>query len=441
MTLSDLKNKKIAIVGMGVNNKHLAEYFRARRINFDIVEGWKRADDLIGRLEIYEIIFRTPGLPYLSKSIQHAKQKGVVIHSQTKLFFDLCPCPIIGVTGTKGKGTTATLISRLLEAETARQGRKTKIWLGGNIGNDPFEFIDKILPDDIVVLELSSFQLQDLGRSPHVAVVLKITPEHLDYHKSVEEYIDAKKSIVAYQTHSDFAVINYDLEVTRSFAAHTEGSLVWNSTTQKVKPGSFVQGEKIFLNDREIMPLSQVKLIGRFNLENVTAAIAAASCLGVRDPQVIRDSVASFQGLAHRLEFVREVGGVKFYNDSSSTSPEAAQAALSAFDDPVVLIVGGSEKKANYSGLATSIAQSKIKALIPIGKTGPKIVQLAREAGFEGRIASDDLRDMAKIVSAANKYAEAGDIVLLSPASASFDLFSDYKQRGELFKEFVNHLG
>jgi UDP-N-acetylmuramoylalanine--D-glutamate ligase len=179
MKLVDLKNKKIAIVGLGINNRHLAEYFKKNDIKFEIVDGWKTPDDLVGKLDNFEIIFRTPGLPYLSKAIQQAKQKGVVIYSQTKLFFDLCPCPIIGITGTKGKGTTATLIDLILRAA----GKNT--WLGGNIGNDPFEFIDRVKMGDWVVLELSSFQLQDVHKSPHIAVVLKITPEHLDHHNSV----------------------------------------------------------------------------------------------------------------------------------------------------------------------------------------------------------------------------------------------------------------
>lgn len=463
MTLEHLKSKKLAIVGLGVNNKHLTQYFQAHKIKFEVIDGWRSPDDLIGKLDKFDILFRTPGLPYLSPAIQQAKQKGVEIYSQTKLFFDLCPAQIIGVTGTKGKGTTATLISRILEA-----GGK-KVWLGGNIGNDPFEFLDQISPSDSVILELSSFQLQDLHKSPHIAVVLKITPEHLDHHKTVEEYIDAKKSIVAYQSAEDFTILNYDHEVTRGFAPLTKGRIVWNSTVQTVRPGCFIRDEKIVLNvnnsppplsyvkrgekpplrvrggegellprEMEIMPVSDVQLLGRFNLENVTAAVAAAA--GATDPSVIRKAASEFKGLSHRLEFVAEVKGVKFYNDSISTTPETAMAAISAFSDPLIMVVGGSEKGSDYQELALTIAKSQIKALLAIGLTGPRVAKLARERGFNGRIVDHGLDDMEKIVGKANELAREGDIVLLSPASASFDMFKNYKHRGELFKKFVQRL-
>ncbi|MDP3740935.1 MAG: UDP-N-acetylmuramoyl-L-alanine--D-glutamate ligase [bacterium] len=473
MTLKNLEDKKIAIVGMGVNNKHLAEYFRNKAIPFEIISDWKDQEDLVGKLDRFEIIFRTPGLPYLSIAIQQAKLKGVTIHSQTKLFFDLCPCPIIGVTGTKGKGTTASLISEILNSSRNSKisNLRSQIFLAGNIGQDPFEFLDQISKDDLVVLELSSFQLQDLHSSPHVAVVLKITPEHLDYHKSVEEYIDAKKNIVVHQAKRDFAVINYDNETSRSFAALTDGGVLWNSMMNLVKPGCYVAGEKIFFDSPvpnpplstmssrpnghqgdgsggvrvggsriEIMEIKDVKLIGRFNLENVTAAITAASCLGPLDPNVIKKVVSEFHGLPHRLEFVSEILGVKFFNDSFSTTPETAMAALSAFDEPVILIAGGSEKNADYTDLAGAVTDSKVKILIPIGITGPKIAKAARSAGFEGRIAEGDFGSMEEIVKKANSAAVSGDIVLLSPASASFDMFKDYKHRGELFRKFVKKL-
>lgn len=434
MKLEDLKNKKIAILGLGVNNQKLAEYFKKQGIDFQVFDGWKSPDELVGKIDTFDIVFRTPGLPYKSQAIQQAKGKGVQIYSQTKLFFDLCPCPIIGITGTKGKGTTATLISRILEKSDK------KAWPGGNIGRDPFEFLDEVNKNDFAVLELSSFQLQDMEASPHVAVVLKITPEHMDYHKSFEEYVDAKKNIVRFQTAADYAILNYDNEVSRSFADITEAAVYWNSIQQEVKPGCYIKDDKIFLDGSEVMPTSQVRLIGVFNLENVTAAIAAVSACGVKDPEIIKQAVSEFKGLEHRLEFVREAGGVKFYNDSFSTTPQTAIAAISAFDAPVILIVGGSDKGADYRGLGRIIADSKIKALVPFGITGPKIAELARKAGFQGRIAEVNLGGIETIVLEANKLAEPGDVVLLSPASASFDMFANYKHRGELFKKFVQKL-
>ncbi len=451
MTLQDLKSKKIAIVGMGINNRHLAEYLKARHIPFQVFDNWSSQDELTGKLDKFDIIFRTPGLPLLSHPIQQAQKRGVLVYSQTKLFFDLCPCKIIGVTGTKGKGTTATLTGRILESDG-----KT-VFLGGNIGKDPFEFIDKLKPNDWVVLELSSFQLQDLHKSPHIAVVLKISPEHLDYHKDVREYIDAKKPIVAHQLAADFVVLNHDYDITLSFADYTRAQIVWNSTTQEVSPGCFVKDGKVWLNvagtppppslakegvkgELEIMPVSRVKLLGRFNLENVTASIAAAVAAGTTDPALIRKAVSEFEGLPHRLEFVAQVKGVKFYNDSFSTTPETAIAALTAFTDPVILIVGGSEKNADYHELAKAIAQSRLKAVIPIGITGPKIARLARESGFNGKIVDVEFKNMEDIVKRANEEAGAGDIILLSPASASFDMFANYKHRGEMFRKFVLRL-
>ncbi len=437
------------ILGLGVNHRQLAGFFKRKSVAFEVIDNWQKPTELQGKLEGFEVVFRTPGLPYNSPAIQQALAKGTKIYSQTKLFFDLCPAKIIGVTGTKGKGTTATLIYRILDAAlrpSASGGRDqdSKVYLAGNIGKDPFEFLDELKPADLVVLELSSFQLQDLHKSPHVAVVLKITPEHLDHHQSLEEYIGAKKPIVKYQNEQDFAILNYDNEVTSNFAELTKAKIIWNSVDQEVKLGCFRRGEKVVLNwqnqDIEIIDTSEVKLLGRFNLENITAAIAASAAVGVADKELIRKAVSEFRGLPHRLEFVREVKGVKFYNDSFSTTPETAIAAISAFSSPLILIVGGSDKNADYADLARAIADSKIKALIPIGTTGPKVANFARKAGFAGRIIAVKPSSMETIVLEANSIAESGDVVLLSPASASFDMFKNYKHRGEMFKKFVTRL-
>lgn len=435
MRIEDLNQNKIAVVGMGVNNRHLAEYFRRHKVAFEIIDGWKSVDELAPKLAGFDIIFRTPGLPYLSDPIQKAKKAGAEIYSQTKLFFDLCPCAIIGVTGTKGKGTTASLIYKILDI--ALRGTQGKVYLAGNIGQDPFEFIDEIKSNDLVVLELSSFQLQDMEKSPHIAVVLKTTSEHLDHHKSVEEYRAAKANIVAHQTENDFAILNYDSEVAREMAKLTPAKIYWNSTQQAVKPGSYVQDNRIFINQREIMPISEVGLTGRFNLENITAALAAVAAAGVTDIGIIRKVVSEFRGLEHRLEFVAEIKDVKFYNDSFSTTPESTIAALSAFVAPMILIVGGSEKHSDYEPLAQAIAQSRVRLLVPIGVTGPRIAAMARKAGYEGRISEKTFSNMQEIVDEANRVAQKGDIVLLSPAAASFGLFTDYKHRGEMFKKYV----
>ena len=315
-----------------------------------------------------------------------------------------------------------------------------KTYLAGNIGLDPFEFLDELKAEDWVVLELSSFQIQDLHKSPHIAVVLKITPEHLDYHKNFEEYLAAKSTIVKFQSAEDAAVLNYDSEVVRVLARQTKARVFWNSVMQAVKPGCFVKGEKIIFDELPVMDVSEVGLFGRFNLENVTAGIAATAAAGITDRTLIRKVVSEFHGLEHRLEFVGKINGVRYFNDSFSTTSETAAAAVSAFDTPVILIVGGSEKKADYTGLAKVIAARQITALLAIGTTGPKIAALAREAGYAGKIYDTALSDMPSIVGKAASLAHSGDVVLLSPASASFDMFENYKQRGQWFKKYVNEL-
>lgn len=489
MTVEGFKGKRIAILGLGVNNKSLAQYLKNKGIDFEVIDDWDNPGELVGRISGFEFVFRTPGLPLSSQAIAEAQKSGTIIYSQTKLFFDLCPARIIGVTGTKGKGTTASLIFQILKRnfqfpifppsgdlyDNFQTNSKPEVYLAGNIGIDPFEFLDKLKAEDWVVLELSSFQLQDLHKSPHIAVVLKITPEHLDYHQTFEEYVDAKLPIVRFQSEVDFAVLNYDTEITRQFADDTRAQIYWNSIEHDVRPGCFVRDEKIILTPHltslaspqtrveagregnsafippprggrlgggeiEVMNISEVQLLGRFNLENVTAAIAAASAAGVNDADIIRKAVSEFRGLEHRLEFVREIKGVRFYNDSFATTPETTMAALTAFDSPIVLIAGGSEKNSNYHGLAKKIDEKQVKALLAVGVTGPKIVKLARDAGYDGKIYDTGLTDMEKIVARADSIADPGDVVLLSPASASFDMFANYKHRGELFKKFVNKL-
>lgn len=438
MRLDELKAKRVVIAGLGVNNRHLARYFDNCGIKYAVIDRWQNPEELSGKFDGFDIVFRTPGLPYLCKAVQEAKRRGILIYSQTKLFFDLCPGPIIGVTGTKGKGTTATLICEILNAS----GKRTR--LGGNIGSDPFEFLGEIANTDWTVLELSSFQLQDLHKSPQIAVVLKITPEHLDYHRDFQEYTEAKEPIVLQQSPQDFAVLNYDNEITRAFATLTPACVVWNSVVSAVSPGCFVADQKIILHrqgEKEVVvSTADVKLLGDFNLENVTAAIGASAAAGAADPKVLKKVIGDFLGLPHRLEFTAEIKGVRFYNDSFSTTPETAIAALSAFRDPIILIAGGSEKNADYSKLGEAIARRPVKILIAIGTTGPKIAAAARRLGYNGQILDQSLPDMERIVAVAHRLAKQGDIVLLSPASASFDMFKDYKHRGELFKKFVNKL-
>src|SRR3989344_2025116 len=291
------KGKKIAVVGLSVEGLDSTRFFaregalvtcldRRTKVElgstYDELTGlgvsFELGDWYLSHLDKFDLIVRTAGIS--PREFSEYKDK---LTSQTKLFFDLCEAPIIGVTGTKGKGTTSSLIFKILEAAALRQAHGRKVYLAGNIGRDPFEFIDKLTPNDFVILELSSFQLQDLHKSPHIAVVLKITPEHLDHHQDLAEYIEAKTSIVRFQSASDFAVLSYDSESTRTFAGKTKARIVWNSIKQEVKPGCYATDRKIFLNGEIVAKTAEVALLGRFNLENVTAAIAAAAAAGVTD--------------------------------------------------------------------------------------------------------------------------------------------------------------
>jgi len=407
--LENLQHKKIAILGMGVNNLKLMEYFKAKGIGFEVIEAWKSPEELVGKLDNYDVIFRTPGLPYLSGAVQQALKKGVEITSQTKLFFQLCPAPIIGVTGTKGKGTTASLIARILEAS----GRKT--WLAGNIGRDPFEFLDSIRSSDSVIMELSSFQLQDLHQSPHIAVVLNITSDHLTHHKSVDEYIRAKLSIIEHQQPDDLAVMDSRLPD-------------WFKTA-----GS---GKKIFFDPQTVSDY-QTQLIGKHYLENIAAAVDVSKLLGV-DDATIKKAVAEFEALPHRLKVVREAEAITYIDDAYSTNVEPTIAAIDAIKTPLILITGGYDKHLEFSLLGKKIlSATNLKALVVIGQVTDKI--LAATAGFKGKIMTG-ARSMPEILTQATSVAEAGDTILFSPATSSFDLFRNETDRGDQFVNVVNQL-
>ncbi|MBX4187093.1 MAG: UDP-N-acetylmuramoyl-L-alanine--D-glutamate ligase [Candidatus Doudnabacteria bacterium] len=402
--LEQLRNKKIAIVGLGKNNQKLAEFLSGKNIKYEIVDGWKSPNELVGKLDSFDIIFRSPGLPYLSAAVQQAKRAGVQILSQTKLFFQLCPAPIVGVTGTKGKGTTSSLIAKILETA----GRRT--WLAGNIGRDPFEFVEKLSASDIVVLELSSFQLQDLGQSPHIAVVLSITPDHLNHHHDFEEYIHAKAQILSHQKPTDFAVLHPNLPD-------------WFKNQG--------QAEKIVIEPGKVAQLKR-KLLGEHNLDNIAAAKAVAEILKI-DPKVVEKVVAEFEPLPHRLSVLKTVKGITYIDDGFSTNIEPTIAAINAVTTPVILIIGGSEKGLDFTALGKKIVSAdKVKGLVVIGEVTGKILKVVE--GFKGKVLTG-AENMTKILEQAQSLAAAGDTILFSPATASFGLFKDEFDRAE---QFVN---
>lgn len=460
------KDKKIAVIGIGIEGVSSAEYLvgkgakvsvldkkeeekidkeslrKVKRLKAKLILGEKYLKDL----DTYDIILRSPGVKMDIAEIKEVLRSGAKITSQTKIFFDLCPGKIIGVTGTKGKGTTSSLIYEMLKIQ------EIDAYLGGNIGLPPFEFLDKLNEQSVVVLELSSFQLQDLKKSPNIAVMLMVTSEHLDYHKDVFEYVDAKRNILKFQKPEDFAILNKDYIPTRESDIHTDASIFEVSRLEEVKEGCYVNDGKIIIRVKEdsslfglnatyktinIVSTKDIFLPGQHNLENVCAAVMAAYLCGVSKAN-ISTVLKSFKGLEHRLELVGEVKGVRYYDDSFSTTPETAIAAIKAFDNPEILILGGSTKKSDFKELGETINKAtNIKAIIGIGEEWLRIKFLVPEPKFQ---VIEDCKNMKEIVKSASKIAEEGDVVLLTPACASFDMFKNYKQRGELFKEEVMKL-
>ena len=391
----------------------------------------------VGELIGYYAVFRSPGFHPKIPQLVKAKENGVEITSATKLFFDLCPCPIVGVTGTKGKGTTSTLIYEMLKKEGF------DAFLGGNIGTAPLSFLSSVKPDSKVVLELSSFQLIDLEKSPHVAVILMTTSEHLDYHSDLNEYIEAKRNIFKFQNENDFAVVNRDYPASNESDIHTIGKVYQVSRVQEIMQGCFVKDDSIYLrmdgHEEAILPTKELGLIGRHNWENVCAAVVASLCAGVSMKSVLQ-VLKSFKGLEHRIEFVRLVGGVKYYDDSFSTTPETAIAAIETFEEPKILILGGSSKNSDFSELGQIISESgTIKAIVGIGLEWERIKAEVGSLKPEVRVI-EGLKSMEEIVMKCAEIGEIGDVVLLSPACASFDMFSSYKDRGQQFKEEVSKL-
>jgi len=433
--------KKIAILGFGIEGQDLCRHWlgKAKITVFDQktsqelgdageefknqVEFKLGPDYLQDGLATFDIIFRSPAFKLTTSALAAARQKGVAISSATKLFFDLCPAKIIGVTGTKGKGTTATLITQILQ----QAGKK--VFLAGNIGQPVLSLLPQLTQDSWAVLELSSFQLQDLTKSPQIAVVLFISSEHLDYHADTQEYVEAKTNIVRHQQADDWAVLNGQDVTARSFAQLTPARVLYFDC---------VKNKQFFWRQQLVGPVSQLKLKGKHNWANVCAAINAAGLAGA-DLASIKKAVFAFAGLEHRLEKVAEINGVEYYNDSFSTTPETAIAAIQSFQKPLILIAGGSEKGSDFTALGQAIASGPVKTLILMGQMADRIKVAALKAGFSGQIIRQP-KSMAAAVDMARQQAQPGTVVLLSPACASFGMFTNYKDRGQQFKQHVSTL-
>jgi len=456
------KDKKIAILGLSVEGVDCASFFSQQQAHITCCDRRSAAElgnsyshfkkcsvsfhlgkDYLDHLEQYDIIVRTPGMSPRIPELVKARQSGVVITSATQLFFDVCPASIIGVTGTKGKGTTSSLISEIFKEE------KRNVWLGGNIGIPLLSSVSKIRPSDVVVYELSSFQLEDLHTSPHIAVVLTITCDHLanedpnatNYHKDITQYREAKMPIVKYQKAEDIVIVNADNATSKSFAALTPASrFSFSSHTQMAD--AYVFGNTVYVRKNgsvsKICSMDEIRLLGVHNLENIAAASLTAIVAGA-SVRSVRRAVTSFCCLPHRLEHVRSLNDVSYYNDSFSTTPETAIAAIRSFNTPIILIAGGSDKKSDYTHLGNVLADSTVRVLVAIGITADKIVRAAHRAGYKGLV-KRNLKTMHEIVSYCAKIARPGDTVLLSPSCASFDMFKNYKERGNQFNHEVTLL-
>ena len=452
---NSLKGRRVSMLGIGLSNTALAKTFAAKgaKVTAHDRRGRDKLGDVAGELdnagvglslgENYlknldaDIIFRTPGMKFDLPELAAARRAGAAVTSEMEVFFDLCPCRIIAVTGSDGKTTTTTIITEMLK----KQGITAH--LGGNIGRPLLPEIENIKPQDIAVAELSSFQLISMRKSPDIAVITNVTPNHLDMHKDMEEYIAAKKNIILHQNAFGRAVLNLDNDITRGMRGETRGACVMFSRRQKVAYGSFLDGETLCYRDRagtaEIMDIRDIVIPGMHNVENYLAAISAA--FGIVNPENMREVARTFRGVEHRIEFIRELDGVKYYNDSIATTPTRTMAGLSAFNQKVILIAGGYDKNIPFGVLGPAVTD-KVKTLILLGVTADKIEDSVKKApGYKaGNPEIVRVKTLEEAVKAARGAARGGDIVTLSPACASFDMFRNFETRGEAFKEIVNSL-
>ena len=450
--LDSLRNKSVAVIGIGVSNRPLIRLLLERGIRVTACD--KKSREALGplgdeleqhgcRLQLGEdylkdltedVIFRTPGLRPDVPELAAAVARGSLLTSEMEVFFEVCPCPEIAVTGSDGKTTTTTIIAKLLEAA----GRT--VHLGGNIGKPLLPEIESIQPEDCAVVELSSFQLISMRESPDVAVVTNLSPNHLDVHKDMQEYIDAKKNILLHQGAFSRTVLNAGNEITASFAPQVRGDCWMFRRGAPVERGVWCDGETIYVHGQALLPICQIRIPGWHNVENYMAAIAAV--WGDVEPQTIRRVAETFAGVEHRAEFVRELRGVKYYNDSIATSPtRVISGMLSLFPQKILLIAGGYDKHIPFEPLGPAVCE-KVKTLILLGDTAQKIQDAVQAAPQYQEGCPEILRvdNMEQAVAAAAAHAQPGDIVSLSPACAAFDLYPNFEVRGRHYKDIVNGL-
>jgi UDP-N-acetylmuramoylalanine--D-glutamate ligase len=460
--LQALIGKRIVILGCGVNNAALAAWLvrhglqitirdqkEEARAKFIAEHGdhggitWEIVPNIVDGLTNFDVVFRTPQIPFHDPAIQKALLTGVQITSQTRFFFQLCPCEIIGVTGSKGKGTTSSLVHSILQAGYT----KGKVYLAGNIGVDPFSFVDELHEHDLVILELSSFQLTDLHVSPQVAVMLNVVPEHLDHHKTYDAYRSAKSNLLAHQRERDLAIVNAEY-VTHAnfFLPYVQGKILQYTRQTPQRESAWVEyldGKEVaFVHTGESLESFDItgrRLRGSHNLENILPAILVGVHYRV-DPLIIQKQAVQFPGLKHRLMHVGQWGGVNFYDDSIATTPEASMAAMEAFEgQPVHLIAGGKTKGQSFEGWANAVAERcATVSLLPGSGTSDLDTTLTRTLNRRQDCECEVIRHpeepvMHTVIRTLKPKLKKGDVVLLSPAAASDEPFANYQVRGDSF--------
>lgn len=444
----NIKGKNVTVIGIGISNLPLIKYLTALGANVTACDKHDKewlgekydeceklgvkfmlGDDYLDNITD-SIIFKTPGLRADVPQLENARKRGAVITSEMETFFDICPSHIIAVTGSDGKTTTTTLIHKMM----TMAGYKT--WLGGNIGNPLLADTDKMTENDWVILELSSFQLHTMKKSPEIGVITNLSPNHLDWHKSYEEYIEAKTNIFLHMSRENVIVLNADNRDCAALLPLAHEKVRMFSRTKKAE--IWLDDDTIYRGNEPVLNIHDIKIPGMHNVENYMAAIAAVE--GLVSDDVIKSVAKEFGGVEHRIELVRTLDGVRYYNSSIDSSPNRTINTLNVFAEKVIMIAGGKDKGIPYDAVGPAIAD-KVKLLILIGATSDKIYEALKKTGRESETEVVFASSYEDAVNTAHSRAISGDVVLLSPASTSFDLFRNFEERGNLFKKLVNELG
>ena len=452
-----IRFRKVAIIGLGVSNLPLLDYLYEKKAQVTVFDD-RTIDEIpnnvmdkittygfefsfgkncLEKLKGFDIIFRSPSCLPTKLELQEEANRGAIVTTEVEMLMEMCPCKIIGITGSDGKTTTTSVINEVLQ----KAGYNT--FLGGNIGTPLFTKLPEIKPEDIVVLELSSFQLINMHISPDISVITNITPNHLNIHKDYEEYIEAKKNIFKYQNEDGILILNYDNDITRNCSKEANGKVVFFSSKTKLENGFIVDDNIIKECEdkvrKHILNTDEITLRGKHNFENVATVLAATKTLV--DIDVAVDAIREFKPVEHRIEFIREIDDVKWYNDSASSSPTRTLSGINAFKENIILIAGGYDKNLDYEPLAKPIVD-KVSTLILIGQTANKIFDVVKEESEKQnkKVSTYMCNSLEETINIAKKSSKKGDVVLFSPASASFDMFKNFADRGEKFKNLVNNI-